>query len=87
MEIMVPGHSRWDEFCNKLEGPEGCNFRKDEGGEIIWDCDWTGKRPKTRAILSAMGMDVEGSLAYFTEEGGHCDCEVLFNVRAGKSEV
>ena len=79
---MEPGHLRWEEFERRLEGPEGCNFRKDENGEIIWDCDdWTHEKPKTRAILSAMGMDVEGSLAYFDEEGGHCDCEVLFNVR------
>ena len=34
------------------------------------------------AILKDMGgdIDVEASLAYFEQHGGHCDCEILMNV-------
>jgi hypothetical protein len=33
-----------------------------------------------RAILSNMECDITASLEFFREHGGHCDCEVLFNV-------
>src|SRR5688572_18198194 len=28
-DLMTPEHPRWDEFCNLLEGPEGCDFKDD----------------------------------------------------------
>jgi hypothetical protein len=40
---------------------------------------------KAAKILNAMGLnawDVAASLASFHEHGGHCDCEILFNVNA-----
>lgn len=82
-QIMKPEHFRWLEFITRLEGPEGCDFREDTRGEFSWDCDGERERPKTRAILASMdGIDVERSLAYFAAHGGHCDCEIIFNVAA-----
>ena len=86
--IMMMGHPRWREFVERLDGPEGCNFRErldDNGdpipGDIVWRCG--GGRDKSYAtkILSTMeGIDVDGTMACFETLGGYCDCEILFNV-------
>ena len=81
MDIMTPQHPRWTEFAERLEGPEGCNFRKGDNDKTIWTCSSKTDRPLATAILTAMGdVDVVASLAYFEEHGGYCDCEILFNV-------
>ena len=80
-EIMTPEHPKWDEFCDRLEGKEGCNFKENKNGKTTWKCK--GENDKTFAkklIKNFKGIDVEGSLRYFDEHGGHCDCEILFNV-------
>ena len=80
-EVMTPEHPRWEEFCNRLAGPEGCDFQKKPDGNTTWKC--AGGTDKTFAtkILKAMHVDMAASLAYFDEHGGHCDCEILFNVQ------
>ena len=78
--IMTPKHPLWQEFFGRMLGPEGCNFRKNDAGDTIWDCGGGDDLSRSRAILTDMGLDVEGSLKYLSENGGHCDCEVLFNL-------
>jgi len=78
--MMTPEHPQWREFCERLGGPDGCNFREDESGETIWNCNNATARPFATAILKDMKADVSASLAYFSQYGGHCDCEILFNV-------
>jgi len=73
--VMMPGHKKWRQFCNRLAGPEGCDFK--DGG---WKCDSSLKRPFARKILADMGANVEASLLAFESSGGYCDCEILFNV-------
>ena len=81
-EVMTPQHPRWEEFCNRLTGPEGCNFKKGPTPEkTTWNCTGGESRPCAVKILTAMRMDVAASLAFFDENGGHCDCEILFNVQ------
>src|SRR4051812_26215878 len=84
---MRPGAPRWVEFFDRLQGPEGCDFKEEpvEDGEpkIAWRCGGGYDRTYARAILEAMGYDeayIERSFAFFDEHGGHCDCEILFNV-------
>lgn len=77
--LMQPSHKNWRKFCDELEGPNGCNFKEGANG-ITFSCNNDGYRPKARAILSRMGADVERSLEYFDQNGGYCDCEILFNV-------
>ncbi len=36
--------------------------------------------PRTRAALHVLGCNPERSLAWMAEYGGHCDCEVVWNV-------
>jgi len=82
-EVMTPEHPRWEEFCERLAGPEGCNFKKGSTPETTtWNCAGGTAKPCATKILKAMNMDVAASLTYFDENGGHCDCEILFNVGA-----
>jgi Protein of unknown function (DUF2695) len=83
---MTPEHPRWEEFLDRLAGPEGCDVREsDDGPEMpVWTCDPEDRaRPFCRSIMRHMGvsrMAIAASLAYFEQRGGYCDCEVLFNV-------
>ena len=80
LEILTPEHPLWPDFCDRLGGEEGCNFQG-QGQNITWTCQGGTNQDFSRAILQTMtGIDVDGSLRYFSENGGHCDCEVLFNV-------
>jgi hypothetical protein len=83
MPVMTPDHERWEEFCVRLEGPEGCDFKRDEDGRPTWRCAAGSDKTRARAVLSAMGFDegdIEASCEFFEQHGGYCDCEILFNV-------
>jgi hypothetical protein len=85
MNVMRTTHPRWEAFLARLDGPEGCNFRVEDGRET-WTC--AGGESATshlfsRKIMIAMGLTadkVTASLKYFREHGGYCDCDVVFNV-------
>ncbi len=79
--VMTPAHPLWEEFVQRLEGPEGCDFQQDETGQWQWQCQGGTDKSKAIAILETMpDIDVEASLDYFERHGGYCDCEILFNV-------
>lgn len=81
IDVMTPIHPLWKMFHSLLEGKRGCNFRKNKKGKIVWNCEGTYERKKTRKILKLIkGINIEKSLKYFDEHGGYCDCEVLWNV-------
>lgn len=81
---MSPKHPRWRNFIRRLEGREGCNFREKKPGDatsITWRCRGGHDKTYATAILKKVGgIDIAGSLAYFDDHGGHCDCEIVFNV-------
>jgi hypothetical protein len=80
--LMWPGHASWTDFVEKLEGPDGCDFKKDENGKTTWRCKGGKDKSLAAAIMQSMGdVDIPASLAYFEQLGGFCDCEILFNVR------
>jgi hypothetical protein len=80
--LMSPDHPRWEEFLDRLEGPEGRNFEFPVHGDIksmTWTCDAEGDFPMARKILAGMGLsstEMGHSLSYFEEHGGYCDCEM-----------
>ncbi len=83
LPIMTPNHDRWDEFCERLGGTEGCDFQEDG----TWKC--LGGTDKTFAIailIDMGGVDIPASLSFFEQNGGFCDCEILFNVDREPSE-
>jgi Protein of unknown function (DUF2695) len=85
---MTPDHSLWDEFIDRLNGPEGCNFELKESGaerSLTWECDAAGAFPISRQILGDWGFsleEIEESLSYFQEHGGYCDCEMVLKVHS-----
>jgi len=83
-EIMNHEHPRWKEFVERLMGSEGCNFQEKEPGNpnsITWKCKGGNNKDLAIKILTDMGnIDIEKSLTFFHRNGGHCDCEILFNV-------
>lgn len=78
MITLTPEHELWGEFIERLEGQEGCNFRE-LNGKTVWTC--AGNHDLATKILKSMGdINIETTLKYCYEHGGHCDCEILFNV-------
>jgi hypothetical protein len=82
LSVMTRQHPRWEEFVVRLEGPEGLSFTLGpKRGQMRSRCSGHTDRPYARSILTAMGgMNVEGSMKYFEDHGGFCDCEILLNV-------
>lgn len=82
-KLMTPSHPEWRGFCEMLEGPQCCNFHKDDDGEIRWTCGGGHDQSFARRILENISdINVDLSLKYFTDHGGHCDCEILMNIDA-----
>lgn len=75
----------WNAFFNRLEGPEGCDFREKVKGNpdsITWHCKGGMDKSFATTILTDMGVPsetVKDVLLYVEDFGGHCDCEILFN--------
>jgi len=73
-EILTPESPRWSLFVRLLGNPltEGM------------PADTLRCGPKHRyaeaVLIELGGIDIDGTLAFFREHGGHCDCEILFNV-------
>ena len=70
------------EFFEKLEGPEGCDFKADEKGKTTWNCKAGMDKTHAKSVLKKMGIPKEEAddfLSLCDEHGGHCDCEILMN--------
>lgn len=79
---MSPAHPDWPAFVERLGGPEGCRL----GEDGHWRC-----HNDTRAVEAILrehhpDCDLRESLRYFAGQGGHCDCEVILNVRPPAGE-
>ena len=62
-------------FLRRLGGTEGCNFTHE-----TWHCDGTFK--KAKAIMTKMNFteeEIGRVLDISQNNGGFCDCEMLFN--------
>ncbi len=69
-EVMTSEHPRWDAFCKKLETAiekNGCTAK-------------TGKQNAKRVMKEMGGINIKASCDYFEDNGGYCDCEILWNV-------
>lgn len=84
-EVLTPAHPLWQQFCVRLGGPEGCNFRE-EGGQMVWTCDHKAKAA-FEIMKSLPGIDVIRSLIWMSCHGGRCDCEILFNCDPANAEL
>ena len=82
---MKPGNKNWDKFCDLLEGEEGCDFKEKEVGKpdtMTWRCKGGMNKDYAKAILKKYfsEINIPATMEYFDNHGGHCDCEILFNV-------
>jgi|GEM_PF-636279 hypothetical protein len=76
-DMITPLHPRWDAFQERLAGEGGCRFQHDD--EVRWRCAHDHRY--SRRILAQMGVeDLDRNLTLLSEQGGHCDCEVLLNL-------
>lgn len=78
--------SRIEEFFERLEGPEGCDFKIPHDGleEATWKCGGGIDKSRSISILKKMGISQDEYLAFLAKchnFGGHCDCEIIFNAR------
>ena len=93
MELLTPTHPRWDEFCQRLEGPEGCRVRlrdPDDPNSLHWRCEGGNSLRLSQMILARMGLRppaIKATLEYYRGHGGYCDCEVLMNVARKSSRL
>jgi len=77
--ILDKNHEKWDWFVDELNGPNGCDFRRNQDGKETWTC--CNDHELSRKILATVeGVDVEKTIEYFEKNGGYCDCEICFNV-------
>ncbi|MFZ0218459.1 MAG: DUF2695 domain-containing protein [Candidatus Dormiibacterota bacterium] len=82
-EPILPRHPRWDEFLERLTGPDGMGLTGHDLSDMRWTCFGGEDKRFSRRALQAMGRSeraIEVSLAYFENHGGYCDCEVWMNV-------
>jgi hypothetical protein len=73
LEIMTPESPRWAQFIdllNEIGEERGCVARSSENRF----------RCAKEAMSRMGGIDIEKSVAFFWELGGHCDCEIVLNV-------
>ncbi len=89
MEILTPESPRWEEFADALSEAMDWNAES-----WLCDGDGTGKSdPKlvhryAKAVMARMGnVDIAGSIEFFRDHGGFCDCEILFNVDRTEKET
>lgn len=76
-QIMTPEHPRWIEFYNHLS-------------EMVYDSGCEHTHNAAEVALKSFGFapeEIEASVRYFREHGGHCSCEVLLNVGADSTPV
>lgn len=72
------------EFFEILEGPMGCNFRDDEEHDMLFECDGGNNKEKSIQILQDMGIGIVDIVHFLVDcdrNGGHCDCEIIFNAQ------
>jgi hypothetical protein len=66
--VVTPADPRWDAFAEALSeavNKQGC--RNDHR--------------LAEQIMTQMGdVDIPGSIEFFEQHGGYCDCEIMFNV-------
>lgn len=78
--IMTREHPQWGLFANILIA--ALDFEELSG---IFRCDGTFRRSVATLLFMTeldlvKDIDIDGTLQYFKENNGYCDCEVIFNI-------
>lgn len=74
-EVLTPTHKSWPTFRKKLN--DAVTIYAD--GKLKNQCK--GDLALATKILESMnGIDIDETLIFLKEYGGHCDCKVIMNV-------
>lgn len=71
--ILTNEHPDFATFCNRLStvlwpaGKKNPDCRHDHGAA-------------TEILNHMPNIDIQGTLDWFDQHGGHCDCEIMFNI-------
>lgn len=79
--LMTTEHPEWMGFFLDMIGD--LDVREVENGKVLFDCDGTFDKAY-RSLKEHKGIDIPETLEYFEHNHANCDCEILFNVPAGK---
>lgn len=75
LEVITKESPRWPEFIYRLDTKLA-----------EWDC--TTNHDQAHAVFAEMGgIDSRATIEYLCKHGGHCDCEIMFNVVDWEAEV
>jgi hypothetical protein len=75
---ITPSHPLWSEFVERLD--EALDLLE-ENGKVRTNC--TGSQYVALRVLTDLGLsgiEIEATLFFCQEYGGHCDCEIMMNV-------
>lgn len=79
--VMTPWNPRWPEFFDELVGSDWDKREAVRCKGVLMLADGTfNKESLAIKILEDMNMDLKASVAFWVSHGGHCDCEVIYNV-------
>jgi len=67
MELLIPGHALWEDFTARLEG-DFCRHTLFNATAFL------------ELYAREYPIDVEGTLDWFKNNGGSCDCEILLKI-------
>ena len=79
--IMTTDHPMWNRFFARLVAQ--LDFRNSSSGNTVFRCDNTHDKA-TEILKDIGGVNIPETLDYFKDNGGHCDCEIVFNVPASR---
>ena len=79
-QILAPEEDQFKDFLDRLCGPEGLDMQEQPIGPVSvkCNCDFTF----TINILKKYfpEIDINETLDYYEDLGGHCDCGIVFYV-------
>jgi hypothetical protein len=74
-EILTPKHKYWPALRFRLDQMVNTHIE----GKPVSDCNYD-LRHTIKILKSLPNIDIEGTLDFFEDHAGFCDCEVLMNV-------
>lgn len=73
---------QFEKFSGILEGKQGCNFTKSG----TWECHHDYRFTKKILKKHFKNINVKEFIEFCKNNGGYCDCEILFNVEVGDKQ-
>jgi hypothetical protein len=79
-EVLTPDSERWDVFTETLYLALFPDGNDNKGSKCLGDSGPSVHYYAKEVMRDMGGIDIAASLEFFQAHGGHCDCEILYNV-------